>query len=123
MNFIKKRGASVAIGAVGGLMNGLLGAGGGIVIVFYLSRVLGARERNEVFANALAVMLPISLVSLGYYLLSGYAALGGLAVRLVPVAVIGGAIGSFLLVRVKFRFLSGVFSLLVVVSGLIMVLG
>lgn len=123
MNFIKKHRASLAAGAIGGLMNGLLGAGGGIVITFYLRRALGGGERNDVFANALATMLPMSLVSLGYYLIGGYVRVDVSVLQMLPSAILGGGIGAFLLGRVKFRLLSVVFSLLVILSGLFMLLG
>lgn len=123
MNFIKKYRASLAVGAIGGLMNGLLGAGGGIAITFYLRRVLCGGDKNDVFANALAVMLPLSLISLGYYLLGGYVAVDISVLRMLPSAILGGGIGAFLLGRVRSRLLNFVFSLLVIVSGLFMLLG
>lgn len=104
-------------------MNGLLGAGGGIVITFYLKRALCDGEKNDIFANALATMLPMSLVSLGYYLLGGYARVDGSVLRMLPSAILGGGIGAFLLGRVRFKLLNYVFSLLVIVSGLFMIFG
>lgn len=104
-------------------MNGLLGAGGGIVITFYLKRALCDGEKNDIFANALATMLPMSLVSLGYYLLGGYARVDGSVLRMLPSAILGGGIGAFLLGRVRFKLLNSVFSLLVIVSGLFMIFG
>ena len=66
MNFIKKYRSHLLIGAISGTINGLLGAGGGIIITYFLSHVLNEEQKskNAVFVNAVATMLPISMVSL-----------------------------------------------------------
>ncbi len=70
-------------------------------------------------------MLPVSVVSLAYYLLG--TEMGGaleiFALRSIPVAVVGGGVGSFLLGKLKFKLLSVAFSLLVIVSGVMMIFG
>lgn len=68
-------------------------------------------------------MLPVSVVSLIYYLLGTGTALEPSLLRSVPEAVVGGAIGSFLLGKLKFKLLSVIFSLLVIVSGAMMIFG
>ena len=112
-------------GMAAGFVNGLLGAGGGIVLVIVLSALLprdkeGARS---VYANALLVMLPLSCLTLFNYVKGG--ALEGVAEKaigndLVLGAVIGGVVGGLLLGRVKGRMLSRLFALLTIVSGIMM---
>lgn len=55
---------SLAAGAAAGAVNGLFGAGGGMILVPMLS---GTREfsEREVFSSSVLMILPISLVSLG----------------------------------------------------------
>ena len=50
-------------GAAAGLVNGLLGAGGGMLLVPLLIRWCGLEDKHA-FATALSIMLPLSIVSL-----------------------------------------------------------
>ena len=57
---------TVLLGVSAGFVNGLLGAGGGILVVLALKKILkkkGADEK-DIFANSLAVMLPVSIFPL-----------------------------------------------------------
>ena len=49
-----------------GLLGGLLGAGGGIVAVFVLGKVLKDTEADgkDVFANTVAIVIPLCIFSL-----------------------------------------------------------
>ena len=104
-----------------GLVNGLLGAGGGIVAVWGLGRVLSAymTDRRDAFANALLVMLPLTAVSL-----IGYAARGLLAdvdtASLMLPALAGGLGGALILDQINVRWLKIIFATLVVYSGFFM---
>ena len=53
-----------AAGACAGAVNGLFGAGGGMVLVPLLTWLTDLQER-EVFPASLSIILPICLVSLG----------------------------------------------------------
>ena len=55
---------SLAAGAAAGAVNGLFGAGGGMVLVPMLSQKTELDER-EVFSSSVLIILPICLVSLG----------------------------------------------------------
>ena len=56
-----KLGAAVS-GALAGLVNGLFGAGGGMLLLPLLSRMNGL-EAHEAFACSVCIILPLSLVS------------------------------------------------------------
>lgn len=84
-----KLGAAVC-GSLAGLANGLLGAGGGMLLL-PLMRLFRLSEDRELFATALAIMLPISLVSFGVYLLQGSVSLG----QALPYCI-GGLLGGLL---------------------------
>ena len=56
-----------AIGLVTGFANGLFGSGGGTIVVPAMERFLG-EEEHKAHATAIAVILPLSLLSLGVYL-------------------------------------------------------
>ena len=123
MNFVKKYGFSGVIGALAGLINGLLGAGGGIIITYYLAHILSnvQKAENGVFANAVATMLPVSAVSLVLYLLKGYISIDNGLISLLPSALIGGILGAFLLTKLNVKIVKIIFAFLVTISGIMMV--
>lgn len=113
--------ALAAAGFVAGLINGLLGAGGGIIVVFALSWLLSRQldDGRDAFSNALAVMLPLSVISAVGYALRGVVQEEKLAILVIP-AVLGGLIGGILLYRIETRWVRVLFSAIVVWSGISM---
>ena len=53
-------------GAAAGLINGLMGAGGGMVLVPLLVRWCGLEDKHA-FATAISIILPLSIVSIVVY--------------------------------------------------------
>lgn len=106
-----------------GLINGLLGAGGGIVAVWGLSRALSEQmtDRRDAFANALLIMLPMSVISLVAYSLRGLPAGDHTSLLLLP-AIAGGFGGALILDRINVKFLKILFAVIVVYSGFTMLL-
>lgn len=111
-------------GLAAGFLNGLLGAGGGIVIVWILEKTIGSMtaDKRDIFANALAVMLPISVMSAVSYAVSGNLPRGDVTRFLIP-GVLGGLFGAFLLDKIGAGAVKTLFCLLVILSGIIMVVG
>ena len=123
-------GKKVAIVAIGGLLaglcNGLLGAGGGIVVVLALSAALPDDEdsRRSLYANALCVMLPLSLLTLATYALRGNVPDGFLGVDYASIlvgAAIGGILGALITDKLSSRALKKIFAALTVLAGVLMV--
>lgn len=85
-------------GAAAGTLNGMLGAGGGMVVVPLLS-VLGVRGKKS-HATALLVIVPLSAVSAGLYLWQGRFALAD-ALPYLPGCLVGALLGSLLLPRLS----------------------
>lgn len=121
--------ALTGIGA--GLLNGLLGAAGGILLVAVLPRLtppaklyppsvrLGLyHERRDILATALTVMLPVSAVSGIFYWLNGIRPSSALLLLLILPAAAGGLLGARLLGKLPDRVLRKLFAALVVVSGI-----
>lgn len=114
-----------AVGFIAGTVNGLLGAGGGIMITYCLSYIAkdSIKDRNVIFANALVTMLPISLVSSIIYFAKGHIALdGSMAYFMIP-ALLGGACGALLLKKLSFKTVKILFTAIVIYSGASMLFG
>lgn len=89
----KKNLGLMLAGLLAGMVNGLFGAGGGMVLVPLLSLLTDLEDR-EIFPSSISIILPICLVTLTVTILSGTApwaealpylpgsALGGLAAGL-----------------------------------------
>lgn len=108
-----------AIGLSAGLLNGLLGAGGGIVIVAGLSRIFRGREIDprSVYASAIAVMLPLSALSALRYFAHGHLGEAQVGLLLLPAAA-GGAVGALLLRVLSPGVLARIFAFVVLLSGI-----
>ncbi len=112
----------VAVGGAAGFLNGLLGAGGGILLVYALTAMNPDRTPDGVrdnFAATVAAVLPITLLSAILYARDGRMDFAAVTPLVLP-ALIGGAAGAFLLDRINTAFLKKLFSLLVIWSGLYM---
>lgn len=112
----------VLIGLVTGFANGLFGSGGGTIVVPAMERFLGVEE-HKAHATAIAVILPLSLLSLGIYLwrsslhsvlmLALWASVGGLG---------GGLVGARLLNRVSGLWLHRIFGAFMLAAAVRMLL-
>ena len=114
--------ALMGFGALAGFINGLLGAGGGIIVVFALNKLMGREltKKNAVFAHALCVMLPLSILSCAMYALSGNVSLEGFEMFVLP-AALGGLLGGLLLGKLNTRLMKRAFALLVMLSGALLI--
>ena len=105
----------VLIGVVGGVLNGLLGSGGGVVAVICLQKFLKV-EAHKSHATAVAVMLPLTVVSAIVYLTKYqtdiktliFVTLGG---------VIGGVIGAKLLIKISSKWLHRIFGAVMIFAA------
>lgn len=111
------------MGVLAGLVNGLLGAGGGILIVYAMAFILKDTEPDprDLYANALCVMLPVSAFSCLRYALAGNLSTEGFAVYTLP-AIIGGLVGGFLLGKLRASAVKKLFAALVIYSGIFLIL-
>jgi len=111
------------VGFCSGLLNGLLGAGGGIAIVYGLKYVRNEEDLDprDVFANALCAMLPISVVSCILYAARGDLTVEGFGPYVLP-ALLGGVLGGLLLGKIHTKHLQKLFATLVVISGLLLLI-
>lgn len=98
-----------------GLINGLLGSGGGMIAVPTLES--SGVKANRAHATSVAVMLPLSAVSAAFYLWGGSVSPTE-ALPYIPGGAVGALIGVALLRRVKPALLRRIFGGVAVYSGI-----
>ncbi len=110
----KKRLYTIILGFIIGIVNGFLGAGGGTVAVPALKSV--GFSQKEAHENAVAVILPLSILSAVLYLIGGKVSLYD-ALPFIPSGVIGALVGTFLMKKISSVWLARIFGGFMVFSG------
>ena len=125
----EKEGASVVrphpyalpvLGLLSGLLNGLLGTGGGMLLSLGLRRLYPERM-PENLAVSTASMLVFSIMSTILYLVQGHIGTGHILPTLLP-AALGGALGALISPRLGRQGLDLLLALTLLYAGLTLVL-
>lgn len=101
-------------GAAVGLLNGLFGAGGGIIAVAVLAKLDGNVKKAH--ATAILVTFALSVVSSYFYVTRGDVTLSQ-AVPYLPGGVLGAVAGAFLLRKIPDYWLRKVFAVFMIYSA------
>ena len=102
-------------GALTGLANGFFGGGGGMIVVPLMSFLLKMKTKTA-HATALAVILPITLVSALVYFLSGsFDFATGIPTGIGVVG--GGVFGAWLLGKLSAKWLIKIFAVVMLIAG------
>ena len=109
MSFIK----SGAFGGIIGFLNGLLGAGGGMVAVPVLKKEMDTKQAH---ATSIAVIIPMSIFSAASYLFKGSVTIQD-AFPYIPGGIAGALLGIYILKRIKPKFIKKVFALVMLWAG------
>ena len=89
------------IGVITGFANGLFGSGGGTIVVPSMERFLDVEE-HKAHATAIAVILPLSILSLAIYLWkTGLGEVWQTALWASAGGLVGGVVGAKLLSKVS----------------------
>jgi len=80
---------SVIIGLITGMANGLFGAGGGTIAVPAMILLLKAEDRKA-HATAIAIILPLTIISSVFYVKNGF-----IDINITWKAIVGGVVGGF----------------------------
>lgn len=113
---MKKAKISTALFGISiGLINGLLGAGGGMLAVPLLKKYgLSQKESQQ---NAIAVILPITLVSAIMYLFKDYVNLSD-SYYYLPTGFLGAIAATFLLSKISNKWLKRIFAIFMLYAGI-----
>lgn len=111
-----ERTKQIITGALAGAANGFFGAGGGLFLVPMFTKWLHIEQRRS-FATSVAVIFPLSFVSLVVYFLKGSMDI----LSMLP-TLFGGLVGGFIAGRifgkVSITLLRRVFGLLILYGGM-----
>ena len=103
-----------------GGLNGFVGTGGGILLVFALGGVLGV-DKKDSFATSLCITVPVSLVALFNYFKTDSIDFS-LASEICLPTLLGGFVGAVLVDKLKLPWLNGIFGILIIYSGMCLIL-
>ena len=111
----------LAVGDVGaGFLSGLLGAGGGIILYFVLGALYGRGAKQNLVLSSVAVMF-FCVISLFFYKGNSALDLSALLKIAIP-AVCGGTLGALFLAKISAATVKKMFSVIVILSGILMLL-
>lgn len=117
---MKEKAKFALSGIAAGIVNGLFGAGGGLVLVPLFIKFCRMEEKRA-FATSVAVTLPLSLVSAAVYFFRG-----GLDFQSALPFILGGGVGGFVggkvFKKVSARFLKVTFALFMIYGGIRLVM-
>lgn len=109
----------VLVGIAAGLVNGYLGSGGGVVLMFAYAYLYSGRAgfgAKDCFASTVISVLPMSVVSAVSYYESGRMDFQVLAPFIIP-GIIGGILGGWLTDKVKGETMKYLFAAILIYSG------
>lgn len=110
---------AAAGGLAAGVLNGLLGAGGGMIIVPLLRK--SGLEPAHAHATSISVILPICLLSSYFYLTQERVRLNE-ALPYLPWGVAGALLGGWLLPRINKKWLQRCFGVLMLWAAIRMLI-
>ncbi len=112
---IKEKLYLILTGAATGIANGFFGGGGGMVVVPLMTFLLKMKTKVA-HATALAVILPVTLISAGIYIAKGYFDIqSGIPSGIGVVA--GGALGAWLLGKLSAKWVTRLFAIVMLAAG------
>ena len=106
-----------ALALAAGVVNGFLGTGGGIVLMFALSLIPAADDTaaRDRFATVIAVILPLSLVSVLTY--GENVNFSAASPYIIP-GILGGVLGGLLLDKLSVNIVKKLFAAMVIWAGI-----
>ena len=106
---------SLLVAATAGVVNGLLGTGGGMVLVLALKRLYPGEEKWAM-AISTACVFVFSIVSIILYTIGGRMQEVSVLPTLLP-SLLGGLLGALLLGGLRGDAVEGIFALLLILAG------
>lgn len=112
----KKNCLLYTIGFGAGLINGLLGSGGGVILVTSLVFLYKLQD-HKAHATAISIILPLSIISALIYIKAGITSIN--ATFLVTLgSIVGAYFGSKLLNRLSISFIRKLFGIIMIFAAI-----
>ncbi len=112
---IKKNAKSTGLGILIGIINGLFGAGGGMLAVPLLKQ--SGLDTKKAHENAVAVILPITVLSAFIYINQDFVGIKD-ALIFIPTGLIGAFIGSKIIEKISPKWLKLIFGGFMIYAGI-----
>ena len=103
-------------GGLAGMVNGLFGAGGGMVLIPLLRKCTDLEEK-EIYACSVGVILPLSAVTLAVYFLRG-GKIASQGLSYIIGGTLGGIVAGWLFKKVKAKWLRITLGIFILYGGI-----
>ena len=102
-----------------GLINGFVGTGGGIALIFLFYLINSGEEGNvkNNLAMTIVSVIPMSAAALFVYMRGSNVDIPLIGRLFIPIAI-GGIVGAYLMDKIDKKWLSIIFSALIIYSGI-----
>lgn len=111
--------AKIALGIPIGIINALLGAGGGMIAVPILKK--SGLSQQQAQAGAIAIILPLSVISAASYIFQKSTDISQSLIFIIP-GIFGSLLGAFLLKKVSNKWLKRIFAVFMIWAGIRMMI-
>ncbi len=103
------------VGLIAGILNGMFGAGGGIIVVPMLEKA-GINPKNS-HATSIAIIAGLSFLSFFGYYFGGHIDFQN-TLGYIPAGAVGVIFGSHLLKKIKTDLLRRIFGIIIIISSI-----
>ncbi|MBO4467954.1 MAG: sulfite exporter TauE/SafE family protein [Clostridia bacterium] len=114
-NKIKSISADLGFGIIIGFVNSIFGSGGGMIAVPLLTKK--GFEQKDAHRNAIAVLLPVSVISAALYISKSVISLSDVYPYLLSGSV-GAIAGTLIMSKISPKMLKGIFGAFIVYAGI-----
>ncbi|PKM90602.1 MAG: sulfite exporter TauE/SafE family protein [Firmicutes bacterium HGW-Firmicutes-12] len=108
------------IGVITGLINGLIGIGGGTILIPAMVFLLGQKQ-HVAHGTSLAIILPTTIISAFIYQSNNHLDLA-LALKIAVGGMLGGYIGAKVMLKISALRLKQIFGIFMIIAGTRMLL-
>lgn len=117
LKLAKEKKNFIILGSLSGLVNGLLGSGGGIIFVAGCTFLIGSEQKNAQ-ASAIPAMLSFSIISAVLYIIKGTPIELNIMIPVVIGSAAGGIAGAILLSKFSNKALRYIFAAMIIFAGI-----